>query len=472
MSVDINKIKSKLLVQYPIFGSITANLNYVETMDCVDDYGNPTAGTDAETIFYHPDFINNLSESEQVFVFAHEVCHVALNHIYRSEGKDKETWNKATDAVINAFLKNDGLTLVDNVVEISDALNYDSEELYQRLLEKRENKNDENSLSKNRNSTPEKGNNCVGHDSHSMWDKAIEKQKQKNQPDDNNLKEKGEPKQQSSNRSFLDKVFRKNQRKEDSKENGQVSLQDEREKKIKEQVQKVAELGEKKVFKQNKVERKKQLEELRNALAKQSVGVGISTNSSVRNIDEIGVADSFVDWTTLLSKTVKGLEDWSFQNASIEYGVVTPHLEEIESSETEILLDTSGSISEVLLRNFLRECKNILQNSKMKVGCFDTVFYGFYEVRDNSDIDNIPLVGGGGTDFTVAVNSFTKADNKIIFTDGYASMPTQYLNAIWIVFGNHKISPPGGRVIYIGKEQLSKLCNFVYKEVQDFGKRK
>jgi predicted metal-dependent peptidase len=102
-------------------------------------------------------------------------------------------------------------------------------------------------------------------------------------------------------------------------------------------------------------------------------------------------------------------------------------------------LDTSDSINNKLLRGFLRECKNILKQSRLKVGCFDTKFYGFHEIKTLSDIDNMILEGGGGTNFEVAVNAFTRrVENKIIFTDGYASMPNTSIDVIWIVFGNKK----------------------------------
>ena len=66
--------------------------------------------------------------------------------------------------------------------------------------------------------------------------------------------------------------------------------------------------------------------------------------------------------------------------------------------------------------------------------------------------------GRGGTNFDVAVNAFTKrADNKIIFTDGYADMPKEKSNAIWVVFGENKINPLGGQVIYINEEHLKNL---------------
>ena len=129
--------------------------------------------------------------------------------------------------------------------------------------------------------------------------------------------------------------------------------------------------------------------------------------------------------------------------------------------ETEIVLDTSGSINEVLLKNFLRECKNILQHSKVKVGCFDTKFYGFHEIRTEEDIEKMRFQGGCGTDFNAAVGAFSRrVENKIVFTDGKASMPEMPIDAIWIVFGDKKINPKGGRVIYITQEQLEKLYSF------------
>ena len=197
------------------------------------------------------------------------------------------------------------------------------------------------------------------------------------------------------------------------------------------------------------------------ALASQSHGYGSITNSERRNITDIGTSEPLIDWRRLLKEAVKYDVDWSYQNAGIEDGVVTAYLEEMPRPETEIVLDTSGSIDETLLRNFLRECKNILQTSKVKVGCFDTQFYGFTEIKDVSDIDNLEFYGGGGTNFDAAVNAFTRrVENKIIFTDGDADMPSTPIDAIWIVFGEAKINPVGGKVIYINDEQLDRLYSY------------
>lgn len=104
--MDINTIKRRLLVKYPSFGNVTANLDYIETTEI------ETAATDGKHVYYNPTFIGQLEEAEQIFILAHEVCHVAFDHVFKSEGKNKELWNIATDAVINALLQQDGLPLV------------------------------------------------------------------------------------------------------------------------------------------------------------------------------------------------------------------------------------------------------------------------------------------------------------------------------------------------------------------------
>ena len=239
---------------------------------------------------------------------------------------------------------------------------------------------------------------------------------------------------------------------------GKSDANNQKNSKVKENIERNKRMGERKVFEQNRIERKKQLEELRDNLAKQMTGAGTSTNESNLKVEDIGVAKPLIRWRRLLKENINFNVDWSYKNATIEDGVLTSHLEYLPSPLTEILLDTSGSISMTLLKNFLRECKNILMTSKVKAGCFDTKFYGFYPIRNLNDIDNMPFKGGGGTDFDVAVNAFSKrVENKIIFTDGDASLPEKYLDAIWVVFGRDEFHPKGGKVIYINEEELKRL---------------
>ena len=552
MKYDIAALKRKMLVKYPFFGSVVASVGYKENKDI------PTAGTDGETIYYNPEYLESLSVEEQTFVFAHEVCHIAFNHILRSEGKDPKLWNIATDGVINQFLKRDGLKMAKGGVDIAEAINYDAEQLYEKLLQEKQQRqqrqqngqgngqNQENqqqnggggqsgdnqqqsqqqsgdsqsqdqqqnqesqhqnggsgqsgdnqqqsqqqsgdsqsqdqqqnqesqhqnggsgqsgdnqqqsqsqqqrssggrsSQEQDKQSQDQRGGGSgedsqeeekqqdVGHDTHSMWEQAVKKHKE-------------EQEKSGKKESLLDKLLGK-----DKKEKEKAELE-------KQQVD-VRGMGDKDAFKKNLEDKKKQLEELKEAISKQASQAGTSTNRDVRTVNDIGTAKPIIDWRYVLREAIKYDVDWSYKNATLEDGVVVANLEEQPMPETEIVLDTSGSINEVLLKNFLRECKNILQHTKLKVGCFDTEFYGFHEIRTEEDIENMRFEGGGGTDFDVAVGAFSRrVENKIIFTDGEASMPDMPLDAIWIVFGGERINPKGGRVIHITPEQLDRLYSY------------
>lgn len=495
---DMENIKRKLLIKYPSFGPIIANTKIIENNNCLSN-GIPTAATDGENIYYHKDILKQ-SEDKLLFYLSHEVSHIAFDHIYRSENKDKEIWNIATDAVINAFLKKDGLTLCDGVIDMPEAINYDAEELYDILLKKKNQSSKNNSNDQNGSSASSNQNENKGHDSHEMWEDKVKEKNSKQNGSSNNQGNKSDNSNQNGNGSNQRNQDEKdksnnqdgscnsqdnksdnskqnesgsNQNKKDdlnSKSNtdkgrsnvdnkdGKSDANNQKNSKVKENIERNKRMGEKKAFEQNRIEKKKQLEELRESLAKQMTGAGTSTDESNLKVENIGVAKPLIRWRRLLKENINFNVDWSYKNATIEDGVLTSHLEYLPSPLTEILLDTSGSISETLLKNFLRECKNILMTSKVKVGCFDTKFYGFYPIRNLNDIDNMPFKGGGGTDFDVAVNAFSKrVENKIIFTDGCAPLPKKYLDAIWVVFGRYAFYPKGGKVIYINEEELKRL---------------
>ena len=471
MKYDIAALKRKMLVKYPFFGSVVASVGYKENKDI------PTAGTDGETIYYNPKYLESLSVEEQTFIFAHEVCHIAFNHILRSEGKDPELWNIATDGVINQFLKRDGLKMALGGVDMAEAINYDAEQLYDKLLQEKQQRQQQNGQGNNQS---EQGNQQQNQQqsSGSSQDENGQQQYQSQQQNSSNSENSQEQDKQSQEQSGGDSgkdLQEENKSKQDvghdthsmweqavKKYKEQQEKSDKKEKSELEKKQEELEvMGERDAFKKNLEDKKKQLEELKEAISKQASQAGTSTNRDVRIVNDIGTAKPIVDWRYVLREAIKYDVDWSYKNATLEDGVVTANLEEQPMPETEIVLDTSGSINEVLLKNFLRECKNILQHTKLKVGCFDTEFYGFHEIRTEEDIENMRFEGGGGTDFDVAVGAFSRrVENKIIFTDGEASMPDMPLAAIWIVFGGERINPKGGKVIHITPEQLDRLYSY------------
>lgn len=400
LNFDINKIKRRMLRKYPVFGSIINTVSYNITNKI------ETAGTDGKNIYFNPDFMNTLSEDEQVFIFSHEVCHIALNHVTRRKDKDKKLWNIATDAVINQHLVHDGLPIVEGGVDIKDASNFDAEELYNKLLNEQKNNN-----YKNLNEQHFEDN----FKSHTLWDKSLNN-------DVNNEQENG------------------NQIKNSSSDKN---------------------LSEKNIFKQNEDEKIKIAENIMDKL--KTNRKGFERNSGVTNLGNVGKAKSVTNWKKLLLKALDYEDErWGhkFSNAQSGYVARIEDIERDEQVETEIILDVSGSVSKDLLINFLRQVKNILKNSKIKIGTFSSNFHGFKEIKKEIDIDNLVLPIGGGTNFDSASKAFSKKRdiNKICFTDGVdngdAGIQDKRKDIIWLTFKNKDFKPDFGKVIYVPEESL------------------
>lgn len=391
MIYDITILKRKVLAMYPFFGSVAANVEYQE----IEDTG--IMKNDGSTIFYDPRYMSTLSDDDQLFLLAHELCHIAFEHKERGVGKDPTVWMSATDAVINQMLKRDGLEIISGGIDYPEAIDYSAEEYYELLLSEKLDIE--------------------------LIDGQLEGQEA---PSDSHGESKQEDTGNNSDEDESEESYKElplEEDRDDEDEDDEYTLIEEKES-----------------------------------------DAGNAVNRDIRTVEEIGASAPLIDWRVILPNTINYGVDWSYSNAILEDNIVRPVLEELPIPETEIILDTSWSVDEDLLRNFLRECKNILTFSKMKAGCFDTVFYGFHDIRNEKDIDDMVFEGGGGTDFNAAVNAFTlRVDNRIIFTDGQAPMPDKPMNAIWVVYGDEEIAPDGGTVIRISPEQLNDRAERIKK---------
>lgn len=391
MIYDITILKRKVLAMYPFFGSVAANVEYQE----IEDTG--IMKNDGSTIFYDPRYMSTLSDNDQLFLLAHELCHIAFEHKERGVGKDPTVWMSATDAVINQMLKRDGLEIISGGIDYPEAIDYSAEEYYELLLSEKLDIE--------------------------LIDGQLEGQET---PSDSHGESKQEDTGDNSDEDESEESYKElplEEDRDDEDEDDEYILIEEKES-----------------------------------------DAGNAVNRDIRTVEEIGASAPLIDWRVILPNTINYGVDWSYSNAILEDNIVRPVLEELPIPETEIILDTSWSVDEDLLRNFLRECKNILTFSKMKAGCFDTVFYGFHDIRNEKDIDDMVFEGGGGTDFNAAVNAFTlRVDNRIIFTDGQAPMPDKPMNAIWVVYGDEEIAPDGGTVIRISPEQLNDRAERIKK---------
>ena len=182
---------------------------------------------------------------------------------------------------------------------------------------------------------------------------------------------------------------------------------------------------------------------------RQTKQAGKSTEGRQREMAIPGLSDIISGLAEMLEPSMQIDHDW-FPGRTVRDGVLRHEFRAYPVAYSEVLLDTSASVDEELLRAFVRGVRGLLlQDAVLRVGCFDTRFYGFKDVRTEQDIAELEFIGAGGTDFNAAVNAFTgDAENRIVFTDGYAEVPEQRCDAIWIVYGNVSIQPPGGRVLY------------------------
>lgn len=125
-----------------------------------------------------------------------------------------------------------------------------------------------------------------------------------------------------------------------------------------------------------------------------------------------------------------------------------------------VAIDTSGSIGEAMLKDFLSEIQGIMDSFpayKIHVFSFDTEVCNPQQY-DSENLDSIcdyEPGGGGGTDFT-AIFKYLKDEEiepkrLVVFTDGYpfgSWGDENYTDTVWILHGTTSIVPPWGQYAY------------------------
>ena len=175
-----------------------------------------------------------------------------------------------------------------------------------------------------------------------------------------------------------------------------------------------------------------------------------------------------VDWRHALWKYV-GKTPADFDDLDRRFIYKGLYLESLltEAVEVSVCIDTSGSVSDELLKQFAGELKGILRsypNVKCSLFFADTNLAGPYEI---DRIEQMPkAIGGGGTSFVPFFDYLKKhgeensllGNNKlsIYFTDGYGDFPSQEPNnpTMWLVCkdGLETQSFPFGEVVRISTE--------------------
>lgn len=479
---EIESVRDRVRAKFPLLGTTMAKTKTLPN----DAVG--TAGTDGKNICYSPKYFETLADGEKDFVYAHELFHIAFNHILRSKDRDHKLWNRATDAVINQILKNESLPMADGGVDIADAINHSAEEMYEKLLEEKEQKEQEkqNQQGEPPSSTdsgaPSKGDNedeneQAGHDNHEIWKDAVkqhekEQNKKSQQPKQKSKdsEQKNEESEQTSdgNSQMPDSDNAPHQ--PDGNQNQSQDIADgsgDNDGRQFDNWQPANESEFEKGFaEQNTAEKSARAAVMRDAINREANLMSDRIADSARTFGDVGKSDAALDWKRVLKKTIETEQSkWSYRRSDVDNDFMArvEDMDEEDKGETEVLMDTSGSVSDSFLREFLRQLKPLLQHSKLRVGCFDHRFHPFIEIKSNKDIDNFKIPNKGNTDWDLAVKSFTKKKhiNKIVFTDGETPgrMPdagTKNINVIWLVYGDEQFNPICGKVIRVAPKTITR----------------
>ena len=412
----IYDVKRKMLAKYPRFGSeiAVANIEFKENLPY------HTAATDGKNVYVDPNYFESLSENERIFIIAHEIMHIKFMHMFRLKDKDgkkrdPDLWNIATDAIINANLERDGFTIKEGYVNMPEALNYSAEEFYQKLLEEKEKKQNEDKLQG---------------DDHSLWEEAFKQQAQGQEQIgeeqiDMDFDERGE---------FEDNRREKREKFKSRREKTQKDIRS-----AKEETIKLGNIGESKEAIDWKVLLRREVEKTETIWSQRR---SIAENNYAYRLEENDIED---EAETEIMIDVSG---------SVDLDLVKAFLRQIKP----ILKQSKLKVG----------CFN-----EKFWGLVD-----IKSARDIDNF-TIPREARGHSawteDWDLAVRSFTRKReiNKIVFTDGYpcpGTMPKEDLkreNVIWLVYGNKDFKPCCGKVINITGKQLEQLHQIDKKTFMD-----
>ena len=298
--------------------------------------------------------------------------------------------------------------------------------------------------------------NNIGHDSHDMWQEAVKRAEQQAE--------------QGKKKSILDRfgdMFKGKQDDIQKKQLPEIEPQDDSE-------------FEKTFTEKNKELKRKIEEQVRDDSTRDVDRIKSDYEGAVaRDVGQVGHSGQPISWKKLLKKEIEKEETgWSDRRADEDNDWMsrTEDIEEMDDAETEVFIDVSGSVNNGMVREFLKQLKPLLKESKLRVGCFDTYVYPFIEIKTEEDIDTFKARGKDGhtEDFDAAVKSFSKKKevNKIIFTDGQytstvPSKETEKINVIWIIYGNvMNFTPVCGKVIKVSAKELQQMLVNESKEIE------
>lgn len=211
-------------------------------------------------------------------------------------------------------------------------------------------------------------------------------------------------------------------------------------------------------------ERKALQDEIKQAVIQAAQSAGPDVPEAVKRMISELIAPK-MDWRDVLRTQLESSlkNDFTFMRPSKRSGeVLFPGMNKDEELNVAVFLDTSGSISKEMLRDFLSEVQGIMdqyQSYKIHIAQFDTNVYApeTFTSDDGRSVAEYELTGGGGTDFDVVYNYMEQEgiepDQMVMFTDGYpwgSWGNPDYCDTLFVIHSDQsrKIQAPFGVTIH------------------------
>jgi predicted metal-dependent peptidase len=395
--------RTRLILDKPFLGALVLRLPMV----MADPEWCKTTATDARKFFYNPEFIEQLTLSETQFILAHEALHCALSHFARREHRIKHRWDIACDYAINPLLLNDGLQAPPGSLYERSYEGMTAEEIYPYIDD---NENQE-TLDQHLYDNPDE-------QKHNQ-DQQQEPPPPQPEKQDDEEQEAGPQQQPDENTKGAPQPPPLSH---DEQDNLSVQWQ-----------QRLA------------------------GAAQQAMQAGKLSGDMARLVDFL--IQPQLPWRMLLARYMTALarDDYSYTRPSTRRGdpAIFPSL---RSSQVDvvIVLDTSGSISESEMKEFISEIDSIKGQMRARIllhACDAELCekgpWAFEPWEEFSLPEDI--TGGGGTDFRPVfewADTLDKAPDLLIyFTDAEGRSPgaAPYYPVIWLVKGKHPV-PWGQRI--------------------------
>ncbi len=396
--------RTRLIMERPFLGALVMHLPLKVGGDWCT-----TTGTDAQAFYFNPQFVDNLSLAQTQFVLAHEAMHCAMGHTHRRNHRVKRRWDVACDHAVNLILIEEGLKPpLHGILADQNFMTLSAEEIYPLIPE----------------DTPDESFDQHIFDNDNETGASPDENERQDDPDAGEAGGQGKEGQSEA---------------EDQQGSGSQASQ------------KPNELS--------PIERDELAEQWKNRLAAAAQAArqaGKLSQSMMRWVD--GLLAPSLPWRALLARffAVNQRDDYSWRRPSRREGeALLPRLSS-EGIDVIAAIDTSGSISDDELREFVSELDALKGQVRARV----TLLACDYRLAEDGpwefepwDTMQLPadLEGGGGTDFR-PVFEWVEQENRspdmlVYFTDAEGDFPKVPPNypVIWLVKGKGVV-PWGERV--------------------------